>query len=326
MEAPHLVAIGDALADFVVAVGPGTCERLGVEPGAAAFRSCAALDDALAGLSVAPAGASAGGGAANTCAAFAASGGSASLLTALMEDELARRIADDLLERGVALPVGSVSGGATGRCLVLVVPGGERAFLIWQGEPWRLRALRAGMAAFFAGVPACDGLLVEGYLVATEDGMEVARSAMERAAVQGAPRILTLSDHRLVSEHRGRFDALVAAGVEAVIGNEAEVTAMAGTDDVERAAAAVSRMGPLAVVTLGDRGALAHGPDGRHLVAASSARVASALGAGDAFAGGFLFGLLSGSPLSESLALGCGSAGSVLSFQQARAPARPRAE
>src|SRR5260221_267840 len=152
MAGPHLVSIGDALADFVVAVGPGTGERLGVAPGAAAFPGRAALDEALAALGGGPAG-----------------------------------------------------GNARGRA------------------PHALRALSA---------------------------------------------------HRLVAEHRGRFDALVAAGVEAVIGNEAEVTVLVGTDDVDLAAATVSRMGPLAVVTLGERGALAHGPEGRRMVAARSARVA----------------------------------------------------
>ncbi|KOG89553.1 hypothetical protein ADK38_13645, partial [Streptomyces varsoviensis] len=115
----------------------------------------------------------AGGSAANTCVAFAASGGHASLLTASMTDDLGRSIAEDLAARGVRVPlprgfrattgasgtvsaadvdsaadavrvaeaagpVGAVSDfAATGRCLVLLLPDGERAFLIWQGEPWR---------------------------------------------------------------------------------------------------------------------------------------------------------------------------------------------
>ena len=77
------------------------------------------------------------------------------------------------------------------------------------------------------------------------------------------------------------------------------------------------------MVTMGERGALVHGPDGRHVIAATDATdatVASALGAGDAFAGGFLHGMLSGRASRESLWLGYSRVSAVLRVQQARAP------
>jgi len=246
-------------------------------------------------------------------------------MAASMGDELARAIGEDLRARGVAMPLGSFPGGATGRCLVLVPPSGERAFLIWQGEPWRLRALRERMEYDFAGGDGCDAILIEGYLLATEEGMDVARLAMARAAPPGALRVLALSDRRLVTEHRQRFAALLTAGVDVVVGNEAEVAAIGGTADAERAATSLSRQGTRSLVTMGARGALVHGPEGRHFApAARSVVVASSLGAGDAFAGGFLFGVLSGYGLPESLALGYSSAGAVLGVQQARGPVRLR--
>ncbi|MEU7042036.1 carbohydrate kinase family protein [Streptomyces varsoviensis] len=336
---PRLVAVGDALADIVVAAGPGDCEALGVAPGTAAFRDRAALEAAVARLAgggpVAP---TAGGSAANTCVAFAASGGHASLLTASMTDDLGRSIAEDLAARGVRVPlprggrattrasgpVGAVSAfAATGRCLVLLLPDGERAFLIWQGEPWRLRALREAVAAYFARDEPCDALLFEGYLLAADEGLEVARSVLARARAVGAARVLALSDQRLVLEHRRRFEAVLAAGVDVVVGNEAEATAVTGRATARDAAAELARRGALAVVTLGRRGALVHGPAGRHLVTGAEIVPApSALGAGDAFAGGFLFGLLSGAEHSVCLALGTGRARAVLKVRQARAPVR----
>ncbi|WP_066948271.1 PfkB family carbohydrate kinase [Streptomyces lushanensis] len=322
MPRPHLVAVGDTLADIVVAVSPRVCERLGVGPGSAAFVGLAELDATVSELTGAGETAvlSAGGSAANTCAAFAADGGRATLLTASVDDGRGRAVRDDLSARGVAVPLEPAPTGATGRCLVLLLPDGDRAFLLWQGEPWRLRMLHDGMEAAFAGGLRCDGLLVEGYLLATEDGLEVGSAAVRRATALGASPVLSLSDSALVAARRRRFERLLADGVGTVIGNEAEVTAFTGAADAEEAAAGLARSGVLAVVTLGSRGALVHGPAGRHTVAGSGAPVASALGAGDAFAAGFLTGLLSGLPDPECLALGSAKARAVLNVRQARAP------
>jgi sugar/nucleoside kinase (ribokinase family) len=318
MAPPHLVAIGDALADLVVSTPPAACRRLGVEPGRAGFRGRAALDAVLAELGGDPGCAAAGGSAANTCVAFAAGGGRASLLTPSMDDALGRTIRNDLAARGVATPLVPTRGGATGRCLVLALPDGDRAFVIWQGEPWRLGALRDAVETELGAGRPCDGLLVEGYLAASEEGMEVARLALALAGSLGVPRVLALSDSGLVTEHRRRFEALLAAGAEAVIGNQAEITALAGIEDLELAAAMLSGEGLLAIATLGERGAIVRGPNGRDAIVPARTRVVSTVGAGDAFAGGFLLGMLSGSPLSECLAVGQRRASAVLGVRQAR--------
>ncbi|MDG9701984.1 carbohydrate kinase family protein [Streptomyces sp. DH37] len=324
MAPARLLALGDALADIVVPVRPGDCERLGVAPGTAVFLELDVLEEVLAELERAggPAPVSAGGSVANTCVAFAESGGRAALVTASMDDRLALEIRSDLTGRGVDVPSRSTRRGRTGRCLTLLLPDGERAFLIWQGEPWRLRTLHEELAASLAEAGPCEGLLVEGYLLASEDGMAVARSAMRHAAAQGAVRALALSDRSLVAGQRQRFAELLASGVDAVFGNEAEVAAVTGADDAREAAAALARGGTLCVVTLGGRGAFAHGPGGRHVIAARRGPVRSAIGAGDAFAGGFLFGMLSGRPHPECLALGDARARTVLGVPQARTPLR----
>ncbi|MFD0392639.1 carbohydrate kinase family protein [Streptomyces nogalater] len=226
------------------------------------------------------------------------------------------------------LPRGEGAGphpgrGRTGRCLVLLLPDGERAFLIWQGERRRLRMLPEALEACLADAGSCQGMLVEGYLLASEDGCAAARDALRRAVALGARRVLALSDPALVRTRRRRFAELLATGVDVVLGNEAEATALTGAGDAEAAAAMLAGHGMLAVVTLGARGALAHGPGGRHRVAAPGSPVTSAVGAGDAFAGGFLGGLLSDLSPPECLALGAARARAVLTVRQARAPVPP---
>jgi sugar/nucleoside kinase (ribokinase family) len=317
---PRLVAVGDVLADIVIEAGPEVSEKLGLVPGAAVFGSRAEVDEAVAELDGGPFAVSAGGSVANTCVAFAASGGRADLLTALMADEFADAVGTDLRRHGVTMPLERLHGGATGRCLVLVAHGGERTLLFWQGEPWRLRVLRTGVVSWLAGGIPYDGVLVEGYLLATAAGTRVARSALAGATASGRTRILTLSDTGLITANRPRFQALLADGIDVVMGTEDEAIAVTGAADVRQAVETLSRLGVLAVVTMGERGALAHGPSGHHVIDATDVPVVSSAGAGDAFAGGFLFGLLSGASPSVSLELGRIRANAVLQVQEARAP------
>jgi 2-dehydro-3-deoxygluconokinase len=85
--------------------------------------------------------------------------------------------------------------------------------------------------------------------------------------------------------------------------DEAEL--MTGAADAETAARELSKLGPATVVVkLGARGALALSPEGLvRLPGTPLARVVDPVGAGDAFAAGFLAGLLRGLPVSDALAL-----------------------
>jgi sugar/nucleoside kinase (ribokinase family) len=315
---PHLVTVGDLMMDTVISVGPEACARLGAAPGTAVFRVEAEVEEALAELGGGPA--TAGGSAANTSVAFCASGGHASVLATWPGDDVTRMIRDDLRNRGVRLPLPPSPGGRVGKCVVLLLPGGERAFLIWQGEPQRLQVLRDAVDTWFAGGPSCNGVLAEGYMLATAAGDEVVRLAMARARERRVARILSLSDQRLVAENRQRFQAVLAGWVDVVIGNEAEFMALSGTSSAGDVAAEYSRRGVLAVVTMGNRGAMVHASEGRWEIEAKAAAPTSTVGAGDAFAGGFLFGMLAGLPHATCLALGRDKANSVLRVSQARLP------
>lgn len=320
-SAPRLVALGDPMVDVIIPVQPQVCRRLGLRPGTAVFRDRAELDataEELGGGSI-----SAGGSVANTCVSFADRGGHATLLAALGTDAMSGMVVTALSERGVALPIPRRPDLAVGRCLVLLLPGGERSFVIWQGDHRRRAALLAGAAEHLASVHPGAGVLIEGYLLVDDDGAAVAHAAAAAARARESTVVLALSDPRVVREHRQRVTALLAAGVELVLGNEAEFAAMsdARRASAEDVAAGLARRGITAVVTLGGRGAVLHTPTGRLATGpppAPARGVTSALGAGDAFAGGFLAGYLAGVALTACIDAGLASAGRVLDVVEAR--------
>jgi sugar/nucleoside kinase (ribokinase family) len=94
------------------------------------------------------------------------------------------------------------------------------------------------------------------------------------------------------------------ASLRALIVNGREARALAGTDDLETAAARLAALGTLVVVTCGSDGALAVEPDGPvHRVTAPEVSIDDPTGAGDLFTGAFVWADLEGRPLEERLHL-----------------------
>lgn len=106
---------------------------------------------------------------------------------------------------------------------------------------------------------------------------------------------------------RARHSAEQAiAACDVVVGNQTECEVALGTADPDRAADALLARGVrLAVVKLGPDGALLATAHERRRVAAPPVEVVCGLGAGDAFGGALVHGLLAGSPLDRVARSAC---------------------
>ena len=92
-----------------------------------------------------------------------------------------------------------------------------------------------------------------------------------------------------------RSSAAAIDSATVAIGNRAECRVAVGTDDPNRAADALLARGlAVAVVKLGGDGVLVATTDERTIVPPRPVEVVCGLGAGDAFGGAFVHGLLSG--------------------------------
>jgi 5-dehydro-2-deoxygluconokinase len=96
-------------------------------------------------------------------------------------------------------------------------------------------------------------------------------------------------------EHARRAYTLMLENVNVVVGNRAEVEVVVGTSDPEEAARRLLANGvELALVKKGAEGVLVATKDGMTTVAPQPVDVVCGLGAGDAFGGALIHGLLSG--------------------------------
>ena len=128
---------------------------------------------------------------------------------------------------------------------------------------------------------------------------------------------LTLSDGFCVARHRAEFLDLIRHGVDILVANESEVTALyeAQWEDAARRAAEDVR---LAVLTRSAKGSVLMAEGERVAISAEPVKVVDTTGAGDLYAAGVLFGLATGLPLETAGRLGSLAAAEVISHLGAR--------
>ena len=141
--------------------------------------------------------------------------------------------------------------------------------------------------------------------------------ALRAAAEAGVQTVLDV-DYRASSwaspDDAGKAARAVLDSVRVLIANDVEMQLLAGDGTTRHKALATLDAGAEVVVCkLGDKGVEGHTREGVEIVPPDRVEVVSTIGAGDGFASGFLYGLLSGRPLREALKLGNAAAAVVVS-------------
>lgn len=105
----------------------------------------------------------------------------------------------------------------------------------------------------------------------------------------------------------GRWDGIdeLAPLVDVFLPNENEVRAITGETDAERGLRMLSQRFPVVVLKRGERGAAAMAGGERFSADALQVPFVDAVGAGDSFDGGFLYGWLGGRPVEDCLRAAC---------------------
>jgi sugar/nucleoside kinase (ribokinase family) len=198
-----------------------------------------------------------------------------------------------LAERGVELPPLSPTGLPTGLSVILSTEG-DRAILTLPGTIPTLRA---------------DDVTDE--LLAEARHLHVASLFLQPALADGLGEVLararaggltTSLDTNWDPSERWAGVTELLAHVDYFLPNAAELLAVTGQDDVERAAGQLVAAGTTVVLKDGARGARAWWPGGSCAAPGEPVDVVDTTGAGDSFNAGFLAGRLAGRPVEEAVA------------------------
>lgn len=258
-----------------------------------------------------------GGSAGNTIAGVADLGGKAAFIGKVADDEFGEAYGHDMRSVGVTYGTPPLKESVpTASCLVLVTPDGERTMNTFLGASQHLTA-----ADIDAELVRGAGItFLEGYLFDPPEAKEAFRAAAGIAQRAGRTVALTLSDTFCVERNREDFTALFAANaVDVLFANEHEMRALYQTSDLDAAVREIQKVVPMTVVTMGSQGAMIVTRDEIHQTHAQHVEeVVDLTGAGDLFAGGFMFGMTRGLPLPECARIGAIAAAEVISHIGAR--------
>jgi sugar/nucleoside kinase (ribokinase family) len=309
-----VVGVGNALVDVIAFQDDGFLAAHGLVKGSMQ------LVDAEQSLALYGAVGSAievsGGSAANTLAGVASFGGTGGFIGRVRDDQLGEVFAHDIRAVGIEFPVApATSGSPTGRSLIIVSPDGERTMNTMLGAAGELDADDIDEDL----IARAQVTYLEGYLFDQDAAGEAFGKAASAAHRNGRKVALTLSDSFCVERFLEPFRNLVRDTVDILFGNDAELSLLYGTDDVDEALAAAAERCETVVVTLGAAGAAVM-TGGRQLrvPAEPVPQVVDTTGAGDLFAAGFLHGYTTGRDPETSARLGAIAAAEVISHAGAR--------
>ena len=229
-----------------------------------------------------------GGSAANTVMATQCFGGKTFLSCKVAADEPGDFYAHDLAAAGIHsnLKVERETG-TTGRCVVMVSPDAERTMHTCLGIAGGI----SEMELIPDLIELSEYFYIEGYLVTSDSARAAAIKAKSIAEKSGKKVAITFSDPSMVEHFKDGLGEIIGEGVDLLFCNEEEALLWAGCDSLEGAVEALKKTAKQFVVTKGAEGALLYDGENTINIAPYSAKAVDTNGAGDMFAGAFLYGI-----------------------------------
>jgi len=233
-----------------------------------------------------------GGSAANTMVAIAQSGGSGVYCGKVAHDTNGEFYKQDMEESGILFPVPLAAEAAlpTGTCVVLTTPDAERTMCTHLGISTGLNKTEID----FDLLAQSQCSYIEGYLWDAEDPRAACIETFEQSKRLGVKAAFTFSDAFLIDRFGDDFKRLVDEYCDIVFCNSDEAKQFFGKDDLMACVEDMGSICDLAFVTDSGNGChVIENGVATHVVGFPVTAL-DTVGAGDAFAGGALYGLTSG--------------------------------
>jgi len=292
MKQFKVYGLGAALVDTELRVDDADLADLGVEKGLMTLVDHARRSELLAALEgrLPEAHNASGGSAGNSLIATALFGGRCFMSCRVKDDADGEIYLADLEDAGVSYPPPVHDDDPTGKCLVLVTPDAERSMNTFLGASAGLCIDQLDPEA----IANSEYLYIEGYLVSSPTGLEAALRAREIAEAAGVPVAVSFSDPGMVQHFPEQFRQILGDGVDLVFANEAEAMSWTGADRLDAALEALPATTRRYAVTCGGAGAVCFDGKEQHCIAAHEVEAVDSNGAGDMFAGAFLYAITHG--------------------------------
>lgn len=281
--------IGNAIVDIVTEVEHDFFEKNAVEKGVMTLVDEKRQHELMRVIDMKRSKMSGGGSAGNTLVALNQFGGKSFFSFQVANDELGKFFLEDLKRNGVDtnLRHEQCPPGHSGRCLVMTSPDAQRTMNTFLGVSSFLSPEHLDEDA----IKQSSYVYLEGYLVASPKGLEAMKATKKLAEKNKVEVALTFSDASMVKYFAKQMEEIVGASVDLLFCNEEEAMIFTGTESLQQAREKLRQVAKRFAITLGANGALIFDGDTFIEIEPYKVRAIDTNGAGDMFAGAFMYGI-----------------------------------
>jgi len=290
MKEFDVCGLGNAIVDIFVEVADEELDALAFERGTMRLVDIAEQRGLLDRLHARDPRLVSGGSVANSVIALSQLGGRGAFIGCVGDDRYGLHYQEEFAQLGIDMGNPIVVGESTGTCACLITPDAERTMRTCLAVSSHLSDRHVDADR----IKASEWLFVEGYVFANPDtGQGAIREALRVAKANGVKVALTCSDAFVVDVFGDAFfPALKQADL--LFCNAVEACAVTRAKTAAEAFGRLKGMVPSAVVTDGPNGAFVRHAGAEAHVPAYPCEPRDLTGAGDMFAGAFLYGVTHG--------------------------------
>ena len=230
---------------------------------------------------------SGGGSAGNSMYALTQFGGKAFYSCKVASDSVGEYFLSELGHNNVETSSQEKTSGTSGQCLIMITPDAERTMNTYLGVSADLSIAEID----FEAAKRSEYIYIEGFLVSSDSARDAIMELRNFARNNGVKVALTFSDPTVVTHFKDTINDLLTGGVDLLFCNEEELKIWANSDDFEEACSKMSKFAKQFAVTRGAQGATLFDGNEYISIAPNKVKAINTNGAGDMFAGAFLYGI-----------------------------------
>lgn len=298
MKKYDVYGIGNAIVDIVTEVEHDFFTKNEIEKGVMTLVDEKRQHHLMKAIDMKRSRMSGGGSAGNTVVAVNQFGGNSFYSCLVAKDELGKFFLEDLKRNGVDtnLTYEACPEGITGKCLVMTSPDAERTMNTFLGVSSFLSPEHLDVNA----IKNSSYVYLEGYLVASPKGLDAIKEAKRIAEQNNVHVALTFSDNSMVKYFSQQMQEIVGASVDLLFCNEEEAMTYTGTNSITEARESLKQVAKHFAITLGANGAMIWDGDTFIQIEPYKVKAIDTNGAGDMFAGSFMYGITHGHSYAEA--------------------------
>ena len=317
MSSYDVYGIGNALVDMEFEVEAEFLKKMNIEKGVMTLIDEKRRDELFDTVKNMEGKKGCGGSAANTIMAVAQYGGKSFYSCKVASDDVGSFYLNDLKNEGVHTNLkDDRPEGKTGKCMVFVTPDADRTMNTYLG----ITETFSKDELILSELEKAKYLYIEGYLVTSPTGKEAALAAKKHAESKGVKTAITFSDPAMVAYFKDGLNEMIGTGVDLLFCNESEALSYTDEDTIEKAAEKIKSIAKSFAITLGPKGCLVYDGNETFVMETRKVEARDSNGAGDIFAGSFLYAVSTGKTYRESAKLALEAATELVTHMGARLP------